>query len=76
MMSEIDFDMAMERRADRNGDRVKITMSGRFLSFKYYDATGVAKQQHNNEEDDDNNSHAAHHPNHVMHHDFSSSSPL
>jgi hypothetical protein len=43
MMSEIDFDMAMERRADRNGDRVKITMSGRFLSFKYYDATGNAQ---------------------------------
>ena len=40
IMSAIDFDMEMERKADPKGDRVKITMSGKFLPFKYYGATG------------------------------------
>jgi cyanate lyase len=40
IMSAIDFDMAMERLANPKGDRVKITMSGKFLPFKYYGATG------------------------------------
>ncbi len=40
IMSAIDFDMVMERLADPKGDRVKITMSGKFLPFKYYGATG------------------------------------
>jgi cyanate lyase len=40
IMSAIDFDMAMERVANPKGDRVKITMSGKFLPFKYYGATG------------------------------------
>jgi cyanate lyase len=40
IMSAIDFDMAMERVADPKGDRVKITMTGKFLPFKYYGATG------------------------------------
>ena len=40
IMSAIDFDMAMERLADPKGDRVKITMSGKFLPFKYYGAKG------------------------------------
>ncbi len=40
IMSAIDFDMAIERKADPKGDRVKITMSGTFLPFKYYGATG------------------------------------
>ena len=40
IMSAIDFDMAMERVAHPKGDRVKITMSGKFLPFKYYGATG------------------------------------
>ena len=43
IMSAIDFDMAMERLADPKGDRVKITMSGKFLPFKYYGATGNAQ---------------------------------
>jgi len=36
IMSAIDFDMAIERRPDQKGDRVKITMSGKFLSYKEY----------------------------------------
>jgi len=40
IMSAIDFDMLMERLADPKGDRVKITMSGKFLPFKYYGAKG------------------------------------
>ena len=40
IMSAIDFDMTMERLPDPKGDRVKIGMSGKFLPFKYYGATG------------------------------------
>jgi cyanate lyase len=40
IMSAIDFDMAVERQPDPKGDRVKITMSGKFLPYKYYGATG------------------------------------
>jgi cyanate lyase len=40
IMSAIDFDLAIERQPDPKGDRVKITMSGKFLPFKYYGATG------------------------------------
>ncbi len=36
IMSAIDFDMTMERLPDPKGDRVKITMSGKFLPYKYY----------------------------------------
>ncbi len=43
IMSAIDFDMTMERLPDPKGDRVKITMSGKFLPFKYYGATGNAQ---------------------------------
>ena len=43
IMSAIDFDMVMERLADPKGDRVKISMSGKFLPFKYYGATGNAQ---------------------------------
>ena len=43
IMSAIDFDMALERVANPKGDRVKITMSGKFLPFKYYGATGNAQ---------------------------------
>jgi cyanate lyase len=43
IMSAIDFDMVMERLADPKGDRVKITMSGKFLPFKYYGASGNAQ---------------------------------
>lgn len=37
IMSAIDFDMQMERLPNEKGDRVKITMSGKFLPYKYYD---------------------------------------
>jgi hypothetical protein len=47
IMSAIDFDMVMERPADPKGDRVKITMSGKFLPFKYYGATGNAQASRN-----------------------------
>ncbi len=36
IMSAIDFDMQIERLPDPKGDRVKITMSGKFLPYKYY----------------------------------------
>ncbi|WP_207478912.1 cyanase [Arenibaculum pallidiluteum] len=36
IMSAIDFDMQMERLPNPKGDRVKITMSGKFLPYKYY----------------------------------------
>ncbi len=35
IMSAIDFDFAFERLANPKGDRVKITMSGTFLPYKY-----------------------------------------
>jgi cyanate lyase len=44
IMSAIDFDMQMERQPDPRGDRVKITMSGKFLPFKYYGASGNMPQ--------------------------------
>jgi cyanate lyase len=40
IMSAIDFDMQMERLPNPKGDRVKITMSGKFLPFKYYGNSG------------------------------------
>src|SRR3979490_326164 len=40
IMSAIDFDMQMERLPNPKGDRGKITMSGKFLPFKYYGNTG------------------------------------
>ena len=40
IMSAIDFDMVMERVANPKGDRVKFTMSGKFLPYKYYGASG------------------------------------
>jgi len=36
IMSAIDFDMEMERLPNPKGDRVKVTMSGKFLPYKYY----------------------------------------
>ncbi len=36
IMSAIDFDMTLARQPDPKGDRVKITMSGKFLSYKTY----------------------------------------
>jgi cyanate lyase len=36
IMSAIDFTMDLTREADPKGDRVKITMSGKFLPYKTY----------------------------------------
>ncbi|MHB8477990.1 MAG: cyanase [Steroidobacteraceae bacterium] len=36
IMSAIDFTMHMARESDPKGDRVKITMSGKFLPYKTY----------------------------------------
>ncbi len=43
IMSAIDFDMTIDRQADPKGDRVKLGMTGKFLPFKYYGATGNAQ---------------------------------
>ena len=40
IMSAIDFDMDITRKADPKGDRVQIGMTGKFLPYKYYGATG------------------------------------
>ena len=42
IMSAIDFDMEIERKPDPKGDRVSIGMTGKFLPYKYYGATGNA----------------------------------
>jgi cyanate lyase len=34
--SAIDFDMAIDRQPDPKGDRVKLTLSGKFLPYKEY----------------------------------------
>jgi cyanate lyase len=36
IMSAIDFDMAIERQPDPKGDRVKLTLSGKFLPYREY----------------------------------------
>jgi cyanate lyase len=36
IMSAIDFDIDIERLPNPKGDRVKMTMSGKFLPYKYY----------------------------------------
>ena len=38
IMSAIDFDFAIERQANARGDRVAITLSGKFLPYRYYGA--------------------------------------
>jgi cyanate lyase len=40
IMSAIDFDMDITRKADPKGDRVALGMTGKFLPFKYYGAKG------------------------------------
>jgi cyanate lyase len=42
IMSAIDFDMDITRKADPKGDRVQLGMTGKFLPYKYYGATGNA----------------------------------
>ena len=36
IMSAIEFGFSFEREANPKGDRVKITLSGKFLPYKYY----------------------------------------
>ena len=36
IMSAIDFNIDIQREANPKGDRVKMTMSGKFLPYKYY----------------------------------------
>ena len=36
IMSAIDFDMAIERQPDQKGDRVRLSLSGKFLPYKEY----------------------------------------
>jgi len=36
IMSAIDFDMDISRQPDPNGDRVSITLSGKFLKYRQY----------------------------------------
>jgi len=36
IMSAIDFEVELERLPHAKGDRVKLTMSGKFLPYKYY----------------------------------------
>ena len=36
IMSAIDFDMTMDRQPDQKGDRVRLTLSGKFLPYKRY----------------------------------------
>ena len=38
IMSAIDFDMEISREPNPKGDRVRLSMSGKFLPFKYYGA--------------------------------------
>jgi cyanate lyase len=38
IMSAIDFDMKIERQPNAKGDRVQVTMSGKFLPYRYYEA--------------------------------------
>jgi cyanate lyase len=39
IMSAIDFDVEIARVANPAGDRVKLTMTGKFLPYRYYGAT-------------------------------------
>jgi cyanate lyase len=42
IISAINFDMQIERQPNEKGDRVKISMSGKFLPYKYYgDEQGI-----------------------------------
>lgn len=38
IMSAIDLDLDLERQPDPKGDRIRITMSGKFLPDKYHEA--------------------------------------
>ena len=50
IMSAIDFDMLIDREPNPKGDRVKITMSGKFLPYKYYgNEQGIPELGHKEE---------------------------
>jgi cyanate lyase len=50
IMSAIDFNMLIDREANPKGDRVKITMSGKFLPYKYYgNEQGIPEVGHKEE---------------------------
>ena len=38
IMSAIDFDFDLSRKAHEKGDRVQLVMSGKFLPYRYYGA--------------------------------------
>ena len=47
IMSAIDFNVELEREPNPKGDRVKITMSGKFLPYKYYgNEAGIPEYGH------------------------------
>src|ERR1700709_2382471 len=50
IMSAIDFDMLIDREPNPKGDRVNITMSGKFLPYKYYgNEQGIPEVGHKEE---------------------------
>jgi cyanate lyase len=50
IMSAIDFDMQIDREANPKGDRVKFTMTGKFLPYKYYgNEQGIPELGHKEE---------------------------
>ncbi|HLH12494.1 MAG TPA: cyanase [Methylovirgula sp.] len=51
IMSAIDLELAMERQPDPRGDRVKLTISGKFLPYKYYGSSGNVPAYGYREED-------------------------
>ena len=44
IMSAIDFDLGVERQEDAKGDRMRITMSGKFLPYKYHSLSDDVQQ--------------------------------
>jgi cyanate lyase len=52
IMSAIDFDMQLSRLANPKGDRVKITLSGKFLPYRYYGGEPGAQEYGYKESDE------------------------
>jgi cyanate lyase len=50
IMSAIDFDMDIARKAYPKGDRISLGMTGKFLPYKYYGATRNQRAYGLNEE--------------------------
>ncbi len=53
IMSAIDFDFSIERQANPKGDRVAISISGKFLPYRYYGAEQGLPEYGYREADDD-----------------------